>query len=284
MVGRLVCVRKEAEAPLTYWRSLCAAFVLNVVASLMTLLLVFLIMIPVALSLALADRAGLVALEPAFRSILPFAQVCGLIFGGLPWSVRLFVRRGIKSLRLRFLILEEKEAKKSPGGNLLGIFSSDPTPSPRPTARLIYVESLKVAWTYMWPNFIAVAVMATIAGETFQVSLPLLIFLQPFWFRRAFNKSYSDFTLCPQRTITRPESSKRKRPNPAITSVMGWAAAITGITACAIVVVSTTDWAAGPFASDRERILIEGIFIGGISAVLGLIWAKRKGKEEKSTA
>ncbi len=79
-------------------------------------------------------------------------------------------------------------------------------------------------------------------------------------------------------SINRRAAKRRDRvPNPAITLLLGWAALLMGITASAIFVISATDWVTG-----REEALVQSIVVGAIAFVLGVIWAKRKGREKES--
>ena len=251
----------------SYWRSFGAAILLNIAGWAATLLA----SVPISLL-----RVGLPMSLEAFYAILYFLVYP---FVGLPWAIRLLLkeRRPWLRARLRFEIIHSQAS-----------------------TRLRYLDSLKVAWEYLWPS-LAIVLPGSIIGMWVQKDANLLIalpviFLQPLFFRRAFNRNYANFTLRSYTDIS--DRSSREGPsirgqgrqqqdrnlekvNPALTSLLGWAAVITGITASTVLVISTTDWTAGRFASDSERILIEAILLGAVSVVLGLIWAKRKSRERE---
>jgi len=256
----------ESTTPtLSYLRCFWAAILLNIAGWAATLLA----SVPISLL-----RVGLPMSLEVLYAIVYFVVYP---FVGMPWAIRLLLKERRSWLRagLRFEI----------------IHSQGPT-------RLRYLDSLKVAWAYLWPSF-AIVLSGSIIGMWVQENTnPLIItsviFLQPLFFRRAINRNYANFTLRTYTDIS--DRSSREGPairgqgrqqqdrnlekvNPALTSLLGWAAVITGITASTVLVISTTDWTAGRFASDSERILIEAILLGTVSVVLGLIWAKRKSRE-----
>ena len=83
--------------------------------------------------------------------------------------------------------------------------------------------------------------------------------------------------------INRRAAKRQDRvQNPAITLLLGWAALLMGITACAIFVISATDWVWGSSSSAREEVLVQSIVIGATALGLGVLWAKRKSREERN--